>query len=91
VPLNITSSCGASGYGEVARANFAEIEARLTVVEHVVYPVGVFNNSLSPNPGARPILPNPLYPKGVMIFNSDDNAPNWSNGTNWLDANGVST
>jgi hypothetical protein len=85
MPLDITSSCGASGYGEVARANFAQIEARLTVVEHVVYPIGVFANA------TKPVLPNPLYPKGVMIFNTDDNAPNFSNGTYWVDAMGVAT
>lgn len=89
--LNIISGCDASGYGDVAKKNFMEIEARLTAVEHVAYPVGVFNNNIPPNPGARPILPNPLYPKGVMIFNTDDNAPNWSNGTYWVDANGVAT
>lgn len=25
---------------------------------------------------------------GTMIFNTDDNAPNWSNGTSWVDASG---
>ena len=85
MPLNITSSFGASEYGEVARANFAEIEARLSVVEHVVYPIGVFDNA------HKPVLPNPLYPKGVMIFNTNDNAPNFSNGTYWVDAMGVAT
>jgi hypothetical protein len=25
---------------------------------------------------------------GTMIFNTDDGAPNWSNGTNWVDASG---
>lgn len=83
--LNIISGCDASGYGDVAKKNFMEIEARLTAVEHVAYPVGVFSNT------TRPTLPNPLYPKGVMIFNSDDNAPNWSNGTYWVDCVGVLT
>jgi hypothetical protein len=27
-------------------------------------------------------------PAGTMIFNTDDGAPNWSNGTNWVDASG---
>lgn len=85
MPLDITSSCSTSGYGEVARRNFAEIESRLTVVEHVVYPIGLFNNT------TRPVLPNPLYPKGVMIFNTDDNYANWSNGTYWVDSTGTLT
>lgn len=28
---------------------------------------------------------------GTMIFNTDDNAPNFSDGTNWRDADGVIT
>jgi len=30
-------------------------------------------------------------PAGTVIFNTDDDAPNWSNGTDWKDAAGVTT
>ncbi len=29
--------------------------------------------------------------KGYMIFNTDDGAPNWCDGTNWVDATGATT
>lgn len=29
--------------------------------------------------------------KGTMIFNSDDGAPNWSNGVDWIDSSGNKT
>ncbi len=29
--------------------------------------------------------------KGYMIFNTDDGAPNWCDGTNWVDATGTTT
>jgi len=29
-----------------------------------------------------------LFTAGAMIFNTDDNAPNWSDGTSWRDAMG---
>lgn len=28
------------------------------------------------------------YPPGAWIWNLDDNAPNWSDGTNWRDSDG---
>lgn len=28
---------------------------------------------------------------GAMIWNTDDGAPNWSDGTNWVDATGATT
>lgn len=43
-------------------------------------PVGVFDNTTRPDPTTVLV--------GTMIFNTDDGAPNWSNGTNWVDASG---
>lgn len=32
-----------------------------------------------------------LFPAGFQIWNTDDNAPNFSDGTNWRDAVGILT
>ena len=36
--------------------------------------------------GTRPAASG--YPVGAMVWNTDDNAPNFSDGTNWRDASG---
>lgn len=42
--------------------------------------------------GTRPTLPSALWPAGSSIYNTDDNAPNFSDGAgNWRDAAGVIT
>ena len=42
-----------------------------------------FTNATRPAPAAVPLF--------TWIFNTDDAAPNWSDGTNWRDATGVIT
>ena len=46
--------------------------------ENIAIPV--FNNSSRPAPSSVPI--------GYQIFNTDDGAPNFSTGTDWVDAMG---
>lgn len=47
-------------------------------------PVGpAYDNTTRPNAST--------LPAGSMIFNTDDGAPNWSNGTIWVDATGSHT
>lgn len=43
-------------------------------------PLQNFGNTNRPPAGAVGV--------GTMIFNTDDGAPNWSNGTNWIDSSG---
>lgn len=82
--LNCTSRCGASSYvEEVANGNWLEIEARLQALESVAGMPAVYSNE------TRPLASS--VPQGRMIFNTSDNAPNWSNGVNWVDANGNNT
>jgi hypothetical protein len=46
-------------------------------------PLQIFSNTNRPLASAVDM--------GTMIFNSDDGAPNWSNGTNWIDSSGEET
>lgn len=41
----------------------------------------VYTDGTRPSPGDA----------GLMIFNSDDGAPNWDDGTTWVDATGTPT
>ncbi len=45
--------------------------------------VAVFTNATRPDPST--------LPAGTVIFNSDDAAPNWSDGTAWRDSAGSPT
>lgn len=45
--------------------------------------LAVYTNSNRPDPSK--------IPHGSMIYNTDDNAPNFSDGTNWRDAAGTIT
>ena len=45
--------------------------------------IRVYSNSTRPAAG--------LFRPGFRIWNTDDNAPNYSDGTNWRDAAGVIT
>jgi len=79
--LDCRSKCGASEYVEdVANPNWLEVEARLVALEAVAGMPAVYNNTTRP--------PANTVPVGRMIFNTDDDTPNWSNGTDWLDASG---
>jgi len=44
---------------------------------------GNYDNTTRPLPATAPV--------GMMIFNTDDGAPNWNNGTSWVDASGIPT
>jgi hypothetical protein len=46
-------------------------------------PLAVYDDAGRPDPTA--------VPAGTAIFNSDDGFPNYSDGTNWVDAAGVTT
>jgi hypothetical protein len=46
-------------------------------------PAGVYTTTSRPDPLVTPV--------GTMIFNTDDGAPNWCNGTQWVDASGTPT
>ena len=55
---------------------------------------GVITSFLFAQPSAFTNVTRPLataYPVGGMIFNTDDEAPNFSDGTNWRDAMGTIT
>lgn len=62
-----------------------DVEEAFTTVEGMIGApmLPIFNNMTRPNPA--------LVPPGTAIFNSDDNAPNYSDGTTWLDAMGSIT
>ena len=79
--LDCRSKCGASEYVEdVANPNWLQVEARLASLEAGAGMPAVYSNTTRP--------PANTVPVGRMIFNTDDDAPNWSNGTDWLDASG---
>lgn len=87
--------------GGVTVAEFAQLQAQ------VIAGLVVFEWTSLPEyltPGLFCIAPIPLQrfstatrpdptalPAGVMIFNTDDGAPNWSNGAVWVDALGNET
>lgn len=83
--LDCRSKCGASEYAEdVANPNWLQIEARLVALEASAGLPAVYNNTTRPNPASVPL--------GRMIFNTDDNAPNWRGDADgvpvWVDASG---
>ncbi len=45
--------------------------------------VAAFSQAARPDPSSVPV--------GTVIFNTDDNAPNWSDGTVWRNSAGVTT
>lgn len=45
--------------------------------------LGVFDNTTRPDPTTVAV--------GTQIYNTDDNAPNYSDGTNWRDSDGAIT
>ncbi len=45
--------------------------------------VSAYSNAARPDPSS--------VASGTVIFNSDDNAPNWSDGVTWRNSAGVST
>lgn len=66
-------------------------------VEHVfqgAVKIGEFSGAIESftNPAGANPRPDPdSVPVGTIIYNTDDNAPNYSDGTNWRDATGTLT
>lgn len=88
--LDCRSKCGASEYVEdVANPNWLQVELRLATLEASAGMPAVYCNAAG---GPYPVRPAAnTVPVGRMIFNFDDQAPNFSDGTYWRDANGQLT
>ena len=65
-------------------ANLTENDKLDKIVRDLRTPIPEsFSNATRPSPASVAV--------GTMIFNTDDNAPNFSDGTNWRDAVGTIT
>lgn len=80
--------------GYVVASALIDLERRIDKLERVVIRLDTQERNRIPvdvvySDGTRPSAA--LYPPGTRIWNSDDNAPNWSDGASWRDAAGSVT
>jgi hypothetical protein len=61
--------------GKLAVSKSGEVSAKNALIQSATY-----TNASRPSAAS--------LSAGTSIFNTDDNAPNWSDGTNWRDASG---
>jgi hypothetical protein len=92
------------GYPVTTRRTACQLEMEQVLKEHVQAGRILLSWTLEPGDSAQMGFPSPLpsytdtsrplpntVPALTFIWNSDDNMPNWSDGTNWRTAAGVIT